>query len=170
MEASVKQLIYYIKWFAIFLILIAIDQFTKQLAIMELKGNSGITIINNVFKLFYLENHGAAFGIFQKQRIPLLIVTIFVLIFIGYIFRKVPCESKFSALKWILIILAAGAVGNMIDRMINGYVVDFLYFQLINFPVFNIADCYVVVGAVLAVILIIFYYDDNDLNSILKNN
>ncbi len=163
-----KQLIYYIKWFALFLILVAADQFTKQLAIIQLKGNSGITIIKNVFKLFYLENHGAAFGIFQEQRIPLLIITVLVLIFIGYIFYRVPHESKFTAIKWILVILAAGAVGNMIDRIYNGYVVDFLYFELINFPVFNVADCYVVAGAILAVILIIFYYDDNDLNRILK--
>lgn len=79
-----------------------------------------------------------------------------------------PHETKFIAIKWILVILVAGAVGNMIDRIYNGYVVDFLYFELINFPVFNVADCYVVVGAILAVILIIFYYDDNDLNRILK--
>ena len=80
-----KQLIYYIKWFAVFVILVGADQFTKQLAIAGLKGNSGISIIKNVFKLFYLENHGAAFGIFQEQRIPLLIITVLVLIFIGYI-------------------------------------------------------------------------------------
>ena len=163
-----KQLIYYVKWFILFLILVAADQFTKQLAIVSLKGNSGISIIKNVFKLFYLENHGAAFGVFQEQRIPLLIVTVLVLIFICYIFYRIPHEIKFTAIKWILVILAAGAVGNMIDRIYNGYVVDFLYFELINFPVFNVADCYVVVGAILAVILIIFYYDDNDLNRILK--
>ena len=163
-----KQLIYYVKWFILFLILVAADQFTKQLAIVSLKGNSGISIIKNVFKLFYLENHGAAFGVFQEQRIPLLIVTVLVLIFICYIFYRIPHEIKITAIKWILVILAAGAVGNMIDRIYNGYVVDFLYFELINFPVFNVADCYVVVGAILAVILIIFYYDDNDLNRILK--
>ena len=89
-----KQLIYYIKWFAVFVILVGADQFTKQLAIAGLKGNSGISIIKNVFKLFYLENHGAAFGIFQEQRIPLLIITVLVLIFIGYIFYRVPHRSE----------------------------------------------------------------------------
>lgn len=168
MEFSVKNVVYYIKWLAVFLLFVAADQLTKQLAVIKLKGNSGITIIKSVFKLFYLENHGAAFGIFQDQRIPLLIITVIVLLFIGYIFNKIPYESKFLAIKWILVILAAGAVGNMIDRIINGYVVDFLYFQLINFPVFNVADCYVVVGAILAVIFIIFYYDDNDLDRIIK--
>lgn len=164
-----KKMLYYIKWIAVFLLLVIADQFTKQLAVSQLKGNSGITIINNVFKLFYLENHGAAFGIFQDQRIPLLIITVVVLLFIGYIFNRIPHESKFLPIKWILIILAAGAVGNMIDRMINGYVIDFLYFQLINFPVFNIADCYVVIGAFLAMILVIFYYDENDLDTIIKH-
>lgn len=158
----------YIKWFLIFAVLVAVDQITKQLAVMELKGTSGFPIINNVFKLYYLENHGAAFGIFQNQRIPLLIITIIVLFFIGLIFSKVPQESKFIPVKWILVTLAAGAVGNMIDRMLNGYVVDFLYFQLINFPVFNVADCYVVISAVLAAILIIFFYDEKDLDNIMK--
>lgn len=83
-----------------------------------------------VFKLFYLENHGAAFGIFQEQRIPLLIITVLVLIFIGYIFHRVPHETKFIAIKWILVILVAGAVGNMIDRIYNGYVVDFCILNL----------------------------------------
>lgn len=163
-----KKTVYYIKWLMVFLLLVAADQLTKQLAVISLKGNSGTTIIKNVFKLFYLENHGAAFGIFQEQRVPLLIITVVVLALIGYIFSRIPYESKFRPINWILVILAAGAVGNMIDRIINGYVVDFLYFELINFPVFNVADCYVVIGAILAVILIIFYYDDSDLDRIIK--
>lgn len=163
-----KKTVYYIKWLMVFLLLVAADQLTKQLAVISLKGNSGTPIIKNVFKLFYLENHGAAFGIFQEQRVPLLIITVVVLAFIGYIFSRIPHESKFRPINWILVVLAAGAVGNMIDRIINGYVVDFLYFELINFPVFNVADCYVVIGAILAVILIIFYYDDSDLDRIIK--
>ena len=129
---------------------------------------TGFPIIKNVFKLFYLENHGAAFGLFQNQRFPLLIVTIIVLLAIGFVFNRIPHEKKFTSMRWILVVLAAGAVGNMIDRIANGYVVDFFYFELINFPVFNVADCYVVISAVLAVLLIIFYYDDNDLDRILK--
>ena len=152
-----KQLIYYIKWFALFLILVAADQFTKQLAIAGLKGNSGISIIKNVFKLFYLENHGAAFGIFQEQRIPLLIITVLVLIFIGYIFYRVPHETKFIAIKWILVILVAGAVGNMIDRIINHSVTDFISFRIFNynFPVFNIADIGITVGVFLLLISVL---------------
>ena len=96
------------------------------------------------------------------------IVTIIVLLAIGFVFNRIPHEKKFTSMRWILVVLAAGAVGNMIDRIANGYVVDFLYFELINFPVFNVADCYVVISAVLAVLLIIFYYDDNDLDRILK--
>lgn len=163
-----KKASYYVKWIAIFLVLVAIDQLTKQLAVINLKGTQGFPILKNIFKLFYLENHGAAFGIFQNQRIPLLIITLVVLLLIGFIFCRIPQQSKFIPINWILVILAAGAVGNMIDRMINGYVVDFLYFQLINFPVFNIADCYVVVAAFLAIILIIFYYDEKDLDFITK--
>lgn len=62
----------------------------------------------------------------------------------------------------LLILLVAGATGNMIDRVINGYVIDFLYFELIDFPIFNIADCYVVVSTIVAAFLIMFYYKDED--------
>ena len=65
-------------------------------------------------------------------------------------------------MRWILVVLAAGAVGNMIDRIANGYVVDFLYFELINFPVFNVADCYVCVAAVLLIYCLLFRYKEED--------
>ena len=133
---------------------------TKQLAVGTLKGNTGFPIIKNVFKLFYLENHGAAFGLFQNQRFPLLIVTIVVLLAIGFVFNRIPHEKKFTSMRWILVVLAAGAVGNMIDRIANGYVVDFLYFELINFPVFNVADIFICAGGVLFVLYFMFQHKE----------
>ena len=61
------------------------------------------------------------------------------------------------------VLLGAGAVGNLIDRMVQSYVVDFLYFKLIDFPIFNVADCYVTAGAILLAILILFVYKDEEL-------
>ena len=66
-------------------------------------------------------------------------------------------------MRLVAVFLAAGAVGNLIDRMRYSYVVDFLYFKLIDFPVFNVADCYVTVGAVLLAVLILFVYKEEEL-------
>ena len=107
-----KKAVWYLKWIILFLVLIwTSTQMTKQLAVGILKGNTGFPIIKNVFKLFYLENHGAAFRLFQNQRFPLLIVTIIVLLAIGFVFNRIPHEKKFTSMRWILVVLAAGAVG-----------------------------------------------------------
>ena len=81
---------------------------------------------------------------------------------ITFFYRKIPAQKRFLPLHIAMILVAAGALGNMIDRMVHGYVVDFLYFSCIRFPIFNIADCYVVIAAVIAVILIGFYYKEED--------
>lgn len=77
-----------------------------------------------------------------------------------------PQEKKYTALNYVIIFIFAGAVGNYIDRILNSYVVDFLYFSLIDFPVFNIADCYVTVAIIVFVLLILFYYKDEDFEEI----
>ena len=77
-----------------------------------------------------------------------------------------PQNKKYTALNYIIVFLIAGAIGNYIDRIANNYVVDFIYFSLINFPVFNVADCYVTVSVILLFILILFYYKDDDLEEI----
>lgn len=75
---------------------------------------------------------------------------------------KMGSGRKWRPLQSAIVLIAAGAIGNMIDRFARGYVVDFFYFSLIHFPVFNVADCYVVVGAVIALLLLLFYYKEED--------
>lgn len=145
---------------------ILIDQCTKMLAVAHLKGQEAFLIIPHVFELQYLENHGAAFGILQNKRGFLLIITICILAAVMFLYRKIPAKKRFLPLHIVMILIAAGAIGNMIDRMVHGYVVDFLYFSCIQFPIFNIADCYVVIAAIIAVILIGFYYKEEDLDQI----
>ena len=150
-------------FFFFFLILLfAVDQVTKYLAVTHLKRTPGISVISGVFELQYLENFGAAFGIMQNQTIILVIVTITILVFFCYIFFKMPLSGHFASLYIILILLASGALGNMFDRIRNGYVVDFFYFSLIDFPIFNVADCYVVISVFLFAFLFLFYYKDED--------
>lgn len=143
-------------------LLLAIDQFTKYLAVVGLMEKEGITLIPGVFELQYLENRGAAFGMLQNQRWPLLIVTFIALIALGFVYGKLPDTKRFRLLRWVVVTITAGAIGNMIDRLVHGYVIDFLYFSLIDFPIFNVADCYVCVAAFFAFVLICFYYKDED--------
>lgn len=145
-----------------FLILVVLDQYTKYLAICHLKDMAGVEIIPGIFRLEYLENRGAAFGIFQGQQILLLLITIGILVILAGLYHKIPIQRKYVPMQLVIVLLASGAVGNMIDRVGRSFVVDFFYFYWINFPVFNVADCYVVVGVIIAILLILFYYKEED--------
>lgn len=153
----------HIRILSLIIILIAIDQITKILAFSNLRGSLGISLIPGVFELQYLENRGAAFGILQDHQILFLVITIIAAIILTYIYGKLPEDKKYIPLRISYVLLMAGAFGNMIDRMIRGYVVDFFYFKWIDFPIFNVADIYVTVTMILLIILILFYYKEEDL-------
>lgn len=144
------------------LLLVVFDQYTKYLAVIKLKDKDPFILIDGVLQFNYLENTGAAWGILSGKKILFVIVTSLILIFLIYFFVKMPLEKKYNPLKLLTIILIAGAIGNLIDRIRLNYVVDFIYFNLINFPIFNIADCYVTVSVILLIILYSFKYNDND--------
>lgn len=152
--------------FSIFLV--ALDQIVKYFAVLYLKGASAIPIISDVFELSYLENHGAAFGILQGQKTFFVIMTVVTLLLLIYLFFHIPEDKHFFFMRVIVILLVSGAIGNFIDRCINGYVVDFFYFKLINFPIFNVADIYVTVAAGLLILLFCFYYKEEDIDFLLE--
>jgi len=129
--------------------IIAIDQYTKYLAVTYLQGNPK-QVIQGVFELSYVQNTGAAFGIMQNFKTIFLVLTPIILaLLLGYVILNK--KSKAYAIPLVLIV--GGAIGNYIDRIRLGYVVDFLNF--IVWPVFNLADTSIVIGAaILAVILI----------------
>lgn len=143
------------------LALIGFDQATKFLARTYLPGNP-VTLIDGVFELRYTENTGAAFGVFKGQQWLFYLITILALALIVFVYIKFLQEPKFSSLRVLAIFIFAGAAGNFIDRIINGYVVDFMYISLIDFPVFNVADLYVSWCAVIALILLLFKYKESD--------
>ena len=145
------------------IVLIALDQWTKHLAVLRLKGQSPIVLWDGVFELHYLENRGAAFGILQGQKAVFLVCTLLILILIVFFYNRLPAGKRFFMMRLVAVFLAAGAVGNLIDRMRYSYVVDFLELKLFGFPVFNVADCYVTVGAVLPSVLILFVYKEEEL-------
>ena len=145
-------------------ILIGLDQATKWFAVAKLKDNDAFVIIKGVFELHYLENRGAAFGVMQGKKVFFIIITIVMVLFLIYAFGRIPAEKRFYPLHAICITLFAGAVGNFIDRVVHNYVIDFFYFSLIDFPIFNVADIYVTCAVALFVILFLFYYKEAELD------
>ena len=134
--------------------IVILDRVTKYYAITYLKDIGSIEIVKGIFSLTYVENRGAAFGILQNQRWFFIILTI--IISIGIVYYIFTQSNVDSLLRISLSMILGGAIGNLIDRIKFGYVVDMLHFTLIDFPVFNIADCFVVTGTLLLAIFPIY--------------
>ncbi len=148
MVKKVKKKVYLIS-----LIGLIIDFLTKLFISSKLSLGQSKTIINNFFSLTLVHNKGAAWGLlFDKVNLLLIISIVFLVLFI-YMIEKNELK-KYEEISYGLII--AGVVGNMIDRLFRGYVIDFLDFNIFgyNYPVFNIADTLIVTGVI---IVIVFY-------------
>ena len=139
--------------------LVALDQVVKCWTVAHLKGQANIVLWPGVFELSYVENRGAAFGMLQGQRILFAVLTFVVILGLIFVYFRLLPERKFRLTRFCCIGVMAGAVGNLIDRMELHYVVDMFYFKLIDFPVFNVADCYVVVCAFLFFIAVFWKKD-----------
>jgi signal peptidase II len=148
------------------MLLVAFDQLIKYLVVIKLKGNSPYVLISGVFQLEYLENRGAAFGILQNQRVFFYICAALIALVVLYFYHRVPMESRFLPLRLCAVFIISGAIGNVIDRIRLNYVVDFLYFKLIDFPIFNVADIYVTLSAIALILLVCVYYKEEDLERI----
>lgn len=147
-----------LKEILIIFFLILIDQIVKILCLKYLKPIDSFKIIEDFFHLSYVENKGAAFGIFQGARYIFIFLTVAVLIFCFNYYKKIP-KSKFEMVSKIsFILIISGAIGNLIDRAFRGYVIDMFHFIFWgnSFAVFNIADIFVVLGTVLFALVIIF--------------
>ena len=147
-----------------FVFLILFDQWTKSLAVANLMNQEPFVIVKDVFQLRYLENRGAAFGMMQGQQTFFVISALIAVAVITYVYFKLPWEKRFHPLRAVVLFIAAGAVGNLIDRLVLGYVVDFFYFELIDFPIFNVADIYVTCATIILALLILFYYKEDELD------
>lgn len=141
-----------------------LDQLSKYYAALKLKGGEPFVIADGIFELHYLENNGAAFGMLQGQKPFFIFIAAVVLAVIVYVILRTPYQRIYIKLNITLVLIASGAVGNLIDRIRYNYVIDFLYFSLINFPIFNVADIYVTVASFYLIILLLFVYKENDLD------
>ena len=138
-----------------------IDQLTKYIARDTLKSGEKV-LIKKVLEFRFLKNTGAVWGSFHGKAIVLGIVSLLLIAGIVYVLSLIPCNKKNLPLIFALSFNLCGAVGNLIDRLCFGYVTDFIYFSLINFPIFNVADIYVTCSTILLIILILFVYKDED--------
>ena len=153
---------HFIKGALFTVILILIDQVTKYLAQIFLAGKNGVMIIPGVLQLFYLENCGAAFGMLENRQIIFILIAVAMICAAVYIYCRIPADAHYHFLRILCVMITAGAAGNMLDRLMHNYVIDFIYFSLIDFPVFNVADCYVCIGAALTVLAVFTVYKDDD--------
>ena len=124
---------------------VCLDQLTKWLAVIFLQGNPSFPLWQDVFHLTFVKNPGAAFGMLSDSRWVFMVTSTVAIIAVLYYLIRYRPENKW--LVWALSMIAGGGIGNMIDRVYLGYVVDFFDFTLINFAVFNVADSFVCVGA-----------------------
>lgn len=160
----------------VFVLLIMIDRVSKHAVSVLLKHSSDKTVIKGVLDLHYLENTGAAFGLFD--HLPWLfyviggiaaavLAAVFCLIF--YRLREKIREEALSrktvsdriTINYLIAVLAAGTIGNLIDRILYGYVIDFLCIRFISFPVFNAADIFITVSIILLFLFLLFVYKED---------
>lgn len=152
----------------LFLLLIVLDQISKIFLSDILKERGDIIIISDVLNLHYLENTGAAFGIFRDHQWLFFILTAVILGVVIYLFvllykalyrysgSNVRTIRKTISLGYGLAVLCSGAVGNLIDRIVHGYVIDFIHTTFIDFPVFNLADIYVTISCIFIIVYFLF--------------
>ena len=127
-----------ILWILLWGLLILLDLGTKAVAAQALQGKPPIVLIHNVLELLYLQNTGAAFSLFENAQWLFILIAVLAVIFITLFLVRIPKNRRYLPLR------------------------DFIYFSLIDFPVFNVADIYVTVSTALLVLVVLFYYKEED--------
>lgn len=171
-----KKNIYRLKIGFFMLFLVVVDQVSKYLANTHLNGKNELIIINKVLSLYYLDggNRGAAWGMFSGKIVMFIIFTIIAIFVISIFMRNIYgliVETDRNLFRWLnvcIALLMSGAVGNLIDRVVHNYVIDFIYIKFIDFPIFNVADCYVTVSCALIIILCLFKVREEEFNQIVS--
>lgn len=168
MKSKIRNEIIYLAGAVLLGVLLFLDQWTKRLAVSFLKDQEDVILIPGVLRLHYLENRGAAFGILQDQQWLFYVLTFGILLMILYLIIRMPKTMYFLPVHILGIVVIAGALGNFYDRLVHQYVVDFFYFELIDFPVFNVADIYLTCSIILFLLLFFFHYKEEDFSFLLK--
>lgn len=142
-------------------VLIGIDQITKIWATSALANGRVISVIDGVFEFAFAKNTGVAFSMLEGKRWIFIPVTILIGVAILTMMLRSPLR-RYRLFNITCVLILSGAIGNLIDRMVYGYVVDFLHATFIDFPIFNFADCCVVIGAGLLFVFALFVMKEDD--------
>lgn len=140
-------------WAAVTVLVVILDWVTKKAVSGSMALYESFPVIKNVFNITYVKNTGASFGMLSGARWFFVALTVFLIATIIFYIIKNKITSKLFMLSASFVI--GGGIGNLIDRVLTGAVVDFFDFCLINFAIFNVADCFVVVGVILMAIYFI---------------
>ena len=156
-KISLKKIVLHIMWILATAAIVALDQLTKYLVVKNMELYDEISVIPGFFGLNYVRNKGAGLGVLSGARWVFMIVTTVVIIVVSILIFIDFFKSRLA--DTALVFILAGGIGNMIDRIFLGEVVDFFQFQIKLFDfIFNVADVFVTFGAVLFVIYYLFYY------------
>lgn len=158
--------LYYVAGLVWVLLLVLLDQRAKAMAEAELKNAPARTLIPGILSLGYVENRGMAFGMLEGGRVFFVILTVVILIVLVLAYHAIPEKRRFWPLSLGVLFIIAGAVGNFIDRVRMGYVIDFFRLDFMEFPLFNLADCFLTWTAVVIALLLVFFYKSEDFKQI----
>ena len=134
------------------ILVILVDFFSKYMVSKLMTVNETINLIDNFFRITYVKNTGAAFSIFSNNTILVIIISIVVIGFLLFYIYKNKGNNKLENVSHAFIL--GGAISNLIDRLVYGYVIDFLDFEILSYnaPIFNLADTFIVIGVILFLI------------------
>ena len=165
-KAFIRDCIFHIVLLGVVLVA---DQLTKLWSRTSLPG-APVIVWKDVFSFRLIYNTGASFGIFKGHTLALTIFSIVGMLAICVFYMILPKTKRMRPMRLTLAMIVAGGVGNIIDRIVFGKVTDMISFDLIDFPVFNVADIGVTCGAIVMCVLWIFYYKDEDFEKWKKSN
>lgn len=185
MQMNKKRIIKSGFWCVLFIaVLIFLDQYTKHLATDKLMGKDAVDLISGVLQFTFVGNKGIAWGMLWDKINFVVILTTIISILLLFLIFKIDLRINFyiennveklsskiktlKVLQIIFLVMFSGAVGNLIDRIRIGYVIDFIYIKLINFPVFNVADIFVTLSMVALIILCLFRIDENEIYDLFR--
>lgn len=134
------------------ILVILVDFFSKYIVSKLMTVNETINLIDNFFRITYVKNTGAAFSIFSNNTILVIIISVVIIGFLLFYIYKNKGNNKLENVSYAFIL--GGAIGNLIDRLVYGYVIDFLDFEILSYnaPIFNLADTFIVIGVILFLI------------------
>ncbi|MCR5250928.1 MAG: signal peptidase II [Lachnospiraceae bacterium] len=148
---------------AIFIVTLFIDQLSKYLVRSHMQLRDHFDVIPGILQVFYHENTGATWGMLKGQTVFFIFMAVVVCCVLVFLILRIPDGKKYIRMHVALTLVLSGAIGNTIDRVMKASVTDFIYAVIINFPIFNVADSFIVVATAWLIIMVLFIYKDEDL-------